>query len=109
MKGLALLLKPGGKYYQLSFSDAEPPGRGPRRISQQEIHQVFNDASGWKVREGGGGMGWRGAPKVVSLCCPASLPRPIRSYVKHFWRRDGIIALKAGGLERNRKGEAEDG
>ena len=33
--------------FLLCFSDNEPPGDGPRRVSQQEIHDAF--AEGWQV------------------------------------------------------------
>jgi len=45
--GLASVVKPGGKLFMMCFSDKEPPGDGPRRISQQDIHNAF--AEGWKV------------------------------------------------------------
>ena len=35
------VLKPGGKYFMLSFSDKEPEGYGPRRISKAEIKRTF--------------------------------------------------------------------
>ena len=35
------VLKPGGKYFMLSFSDKEPEGYGPRRISKAEIECTF--------------------------------------------------------------------
>jgi ubiquinone/menaquinone biosynthesis C-methylase UbiE len=35
------VLKPGGKYFMLSFSDKEPEGYGPRRISKAEIEHTF--------------------------------------------------------------------
>ncbi|MHA2379942.1 MAG: class I SAM-dependent methyltransferase [Candidatus Thorarchaeota archaeon] len=34
-------LKPGGVYYILCFSDKEPPGRGPRRVSKEEIRRTL--------------------------------------------------------------------
>ncbi len=34
------VLKPGGKYFMLSFSDKEPEGYGPRRISKAEIKRT---------------------------------------------------------------------
>lgn len=40
---LAAVLRPGGKYFMLCFSDAEPGGNYPRRISQQEIHDTFRN------------------------------------------------------------------
>ena len=47
VEGLASVVKPGGKIFVMCFSDKEPPGDGPRRISQQEIHEAF--AQGWEV------------------------------------------------------------
>lgn len=47
VSGLASVLKPGGRLFLLCFSDREPPGDGPRRISQQEIRESF--AEGWDV------------------------------------------------------------
>jgi ubiquinone/menaquinone biosynthesis C-methylase UbiE len=35
------VLKPGGKYFMLSFSDKEPGSYGPRRISKAEIELTF--------------------------------------------------------------------
>lgn len=45
--GLASVIKPGGRLFLLCFSDKEPPGDGPRRISQQDIHRAFADS--WQV------------------------------------------------------------
>ena len=45
--GLASVVKPGGRLFLLCFSDREPPGDGPRRVSQQEIHDAF--AEGWEI------------------------------------------------------------
>jgi hypothetical protein len=35
------MLKPGGKYFMLSFSDKVPGGYGLRRISKAEIERTF--------------------------------------------------------------------
>jgi ubiquinone/menaquinone biosynthesis C-methylase UbiE len=35
------VLKPGGKYFMLCFSDKEPEGYGPRRVSKAEIESTF--------------------------------------------------------------------
>ena len=35
------VLKTGGKYFMLCFSDKEPEGYGPRRISKAEIERTF--------------------------------------------------------------------
>lgn len=47
ISGLASVVKPGGRLFLMCFSDKEPPGDGPRRVSQQEIHEAFAD--GWRV------------------------------------------------------------
>jgi cyclopropane fatty-acyl-phospholipid synthase-like methyltransferase len=44
---LAAILSPAGKYFMLSFSDLEPPGYGPRRITRQEIQASFS--YGWII------------------------------------------------------------
>jgi SAM-dependent methyltransferase len=48
VRGLAHVLGPGGEYFMLCFSDREPPGEGPRRVTQAEIRDAFRD--GWDVR-----------------------------------------------------------
>jgi cyclopropane fatty-acyl-phospholipid synthase-like methyltransferase len=45
---LAAILPHGGKYFMLCFSDREPAGYGPRRISEREIRESFRD--GWSIR-----------------------------------------------------------
>jgi cyclopropane fatty-acyl-phospholipid synthase-like methyltransferase len=45
--GLRHLLRPGGRYFMLCFSDEQPGTAGPRRVSQAEIRALF--ASGWRV------------------------------------------------------------
>jgi cyclopropane fatty-acyl-phospholipid synthase-like methyltransferase len=47
VENLASVLKPGGKYFMLCFSDLEPPGYGPRRITKEEIRESFRD--GWTI------------------------------------------------------------
>jgi cyclopropane fatty-acyl-phospholipid synthase-like methyltransferase len=44
---LAAVLSPGGKYFMLCFSDQEPGGYGPRRITRGEIEDSFRD--GWSI------------------------------------------------------------
>jgi len=46
-RSLASVLEPGGRYFMLCFSELEPPGYGPRRVTQQEIRDTFRD--GWTV------------------------------------------------------------
>jgi cyclopropane fatty-acyl-phospholipid synthase-like methyltransferase len=44
---LAAIVSPGGTYFMLCFSDREPAGYGPRRISEREIWENFKD--GWSI------------------------------------------------------------
>lgn len=44
---LGNVVRPGGRFHMLCFSDQEPPGEGPRRITQAEIRDAFG--TGWKV------------------------------------------------------------
>jgi SAM-dependent methyltransferase len=44
---LASATRPGGEYFMLCFSENEPPGWGPRRVTQAEIRDAFAD--GWRV------------------------------------------------------------
>jgi cyclopropane fatty-acyl-phospholipid synthase-like methyltransferase len=44
---LATALRPGGHCYLMCFSDREPAGYGPRRVSQDELRAAFSD--GWAV------------------------------------------------------------
>jgi SAM-dependent methyltransferase len=46
-RNLADVLKPGGRYFMLCFSDEEPPGYGPRRITKAEIRETFVDE--WRI------------------------------------------------------------
>jgi len=46
-RGLAKVLKPGGRYFVLCFSDKEPNDGGPRRITQAEIRKTFGE--GWTI------------------------------------------------------------
>jgi cyclopropane fatty-acyl-phospholipid synthase-like methyltransferase len=48
VKSLASVLRSGGEYHMACFSDREPPGEGPRRVSEQEIGDAF--AHGWTVQ-----------------------------------------------------------
>ena len=45
--GLASVVKTGGKIFMMCFSDREPPGDGPRRVSPDEIREAF--AKDWDV------------------------------------------------------------
>lgn len=45
--GLQTVLKPGGKLFLACFSDKEPQGHGPRRLTEQELRAAFG--AGWSV------------------------------------------------------------
>jgi cyclopropane fatty-acyl-phospholipid synthase-like methyltransferase len=47
VQGLARVIEPGGRLFLMCFSDEEPAGEGPRRVSRQELHNAFAD--GWEV------------------------------------------------------------
>jgi cyclopropane fatty-acyl-phospholipid synthase-like methyltransferase len=47
VENLAAVLSPAGKYLMLCFSELEPGGYGPRRVTQQEIRDCFHD--GWTI------------------------------------------------------------
>jgi cyclopropane fatty-acyl-phospholipid synthase-like methyltransferase len=44
---LSAILSPAGKYFMLCFSELEPAGYGPRRITRREIQDSFSD--GWFI------------------------------------------------------------
>jgi cyclopropane fatty-acyl-phospholipid synthase-like methyltransferase len=44
---LSAALRPGGHCYLACFSDRQPGGYGPRRVSQDELRAAFSD--GWTV------------------------------------------------------------
>jgi len=48
VRSLASVLKLGGRYYVLCFSDLEPGTQGPRRVTRAELLQVF-DAPPFRV------------------------------------------------------------
>ncbi|MGW0080991.1 class I SAM-dependent methyltransferase [Streptomyces sp. NPDC003393] len=45
--GLRAVLRPGGRYLMLCFSEHQPGDRGPRRVTRGEIEASFAD--GWRV------------------------------------------------------------
>lgn len=47
VRNLSVVLEPGGHYFMLAFSELEPGGYGPRRVTQQEIRAAFS--GGWRV------------------------------------------------------------
>ena len=47
VNNLAAVLPHGGRYFMLCFSELEPGGYGPRRVTQREIRESFRD--GWVI------------------------------------------------------------
>lgn len=47
---LAQVLASGGSYHMVCFSNLEPPGWGPRRVSQKEIKETFTEPA-WYLKE----------------------------------------------------------
>jgi SAM-dependent methyltransferase len=47
IRNIASVVRPGGMYHMLCFSELEPGSWGPRRVSQDEIRFAFRE--GWKV------------------------------------------------------------
>jgi len=48
---LAAAVRPGGRAFVLCWSDRNPFGYGPRRITRRELRAVFRRATGWRVEE----------------------------------------------------------
>jgi cyclopropane fatty-acyl-phospholipid synthase-like methyltransferase len=46
---LAGVLRAGGSYHMLCFSEHEPGTFGPRRVTQREIRETFSEEHGWRV------------------------------------------------------------
>jgi cyclopropane fatty-acyl-phospholipid synthase-like methyltransferase len=47
VSSLSAVLRPGGRYYLICFSDRQPGDWGPRRVRQDELRAAFSD--GWSV------------------------------------------------------------
>lgn len=71
---LARVVRSGGRYLMLCFSEDEPPGWGPRRVTQAEIRSAFAD--GWEVED------IEAAELHVTL-----RPEPVRSWFAVIRRR----------------------
>ena len=46
---LARVIRPGGPYFMMCFSEREPGNWGPRRVTQKEIRSIFQ--GNWRVSE----------------------------------------------------------
>jgi cyclopropane fatty-acyl-phospholipid synthase-like methyltransferase len=47
IENLRAVIRPGGRYFMICFSDRQPGEFGPRRIRQEEIRSSFSE--GWRV------------------------------------------------------------
>jgi cyclopropane fatty-acyl-phospholipid synthase-like methyltransferase len=45
--GLRSAVRPGGRYFMLGFSDRQPGGPGPHRLTREDITGTF--AAGWRA------------------------------------------------------------
>jgi cyclopropane fatty-acyl-phospholipid synthase-like methyltransferase len=45
------VLHPGGRFITIAFSEAEPPGWGPRRVTEAELRAAFSESAGWRIDE----------------------------------------------------------
>jgi len=48
---LAAAIRPGGRAAILCWSDRNPFGVGPRRVTRRELRGIFRVAAGWRVEE----------------------------------------------------------
>jgi SAM-dependent methyltransferase len=46
---LAAAVRPGGRCYLLCWSDRNPFGIGPRRVTRRELRSTFRASTGWHV------------------------------------------------------------
>ena len=49
VSGLAAVIRPGGRAFVLCWSDRNPFGYGPRRITRRELRSAFRASTGWRV------------------------------------------------------------
>ena len=49
IKNLEYLIKPGGLYIQLCFSEKETREGGPRRIKKADLLELFSSTNGWII------------------------------------------------------------
>ena len=47
--GLAAVVRPGGRAFVLCWSDSNPFGYGPRRITRRELRSTFRATASWRV------------------------------------------------------------
>jgi cyclopropane fatty-acyl-phospholipid synthase-like methyltransferase len=49
LKNLEYLIKPGGLYILVCFSEKEIRQGGPRRIKKSDLNELFSPKNGWKI------------------------------------------------------------
>lgn len=49
LASLSRVLRPGGLYHVMCFSDLQPGAMGPRRVSQGELRSAFGAGTGWRL------------------------------------------------------------
>jgi len=49
IKNVEYLIKPGGLYIQLCFSEKETREGGPRRITKSDLNELFSSKTGWTI------------------------------------------------------------
>jgi cyclopropane fatty-acyl-phospholipid synthase-like methyltransferase len=49
LKNLEYLIKPGGLYILVCFSEKESRQGGPRRIKKSDLNELFSSKNGWKI------------------------------------------------------------
>ncbi len=48
-KNVEYLIKPGGLYIQLCFSEKETFDNGPRRVKKSDLNELFSSKNGWTI------------------------------------------------------------
>jgi cyclopropane fatty-acyl-phospholipid synthase-like methyltransferase len=49
VSSVASVLRSGGSYHLLCFSDSQPGEWGPRRVSERELRESFAGSRGWRI------------------------------------------------------------
>lgn len=76
---LATVLRPAGRLWLLCFSEQEPPGAGPRRISRRDLETAFADK--WSI-ESVEEVRMEAAPHVPAEVFSAGGPQAYRVVVR---------------------------
>jgi SAM-dependent methyltransferase len=49
VRSLAAVVRPGGEAFVVCWSDRNPFGYGPRRVSRRDLRDAFRRSTGWRV------------------------------------------------------------